>query len=315
MALCMAALVNLSGLVLLPTASAQAPTQVTAEAASEATSSILVTNVSGLDLVAGTFQATFYLSLTCATPCQPSEWEIVNARSMTRTLVSEEGGTTWWQVLGTFTFTPDLALFPFDTQNLPIAIEHSLLDAGQLTFVADEATSAVADEVAISGWELEDFTLTTATQPYASLQQDYSRLTFTLPVTRSTLASVTKFYIPLAIFILLGTATLVLARNDYQVRTGGTALLGLTVFYLASSGGAGFTGALTVWDASVLLGYLALGLVLTAGIIGSYRYNEGAFDGPDGAAVNKRLRFRFLYAVIALVAVGAVLITATALLT
>jgi hypothetical protein len=126
---------------------------------------------------------------------------------------------------------------------------------------------------------------------------------------------VTKFYIPLAIFIFLGAATLVLSRNDYQIRTGGTALIGLTVFYLATSGGVGFTGALTVWDASVLLGYLALGIVLTCGIVGSYRFNEGVYDGPDGPALSKAMRFRFLRYLIALVSVGAIAITATALLT
>ena len=310
------AVLGAAGALLAPAASAQAPMSDAADGGPiEATSSIILTNVSGLDLAAGTFNATFYLSITCSSPCAAEDWELVNARSSTRTLASEEGLTTWWLVLGTFTFSPDLRLFPFDTQYLPIQIEHQVLDADQLAFVADPQASEVTTDVVVPGWQKEDFTLTSSTAEYTSLQTDYSRLTFTLPVTRSTLASVTKFYIPLAIFILLGAATLVLSRNDYQIRTGGTALLGLTVFYLATSGGVGFSGALSVWDASVLLGYLALGLVLTCGIVGSYRFNEGVYDGPDGQVLNKRMRFRFLYGLIALVVVGSIAIAATALLT
>lgn len=304
------------GITLAPAASAQTPAAVQgADAPVEATTSVLLTNISGLDLASGSFNASFFLSLTCTGPCQPAQWDLINARTHTRTLVSEEGATTWWQVTGTFTFSPDLRLFPFDTQRLPIIIEHTLLDASQLVFVADSAASEVTDDVKISGWQREAFTLTSSTVEYRSLDEDYSRLTFTQPVTRSTLASVTKYYIPLSIFILLGAATLVLSRNDYQIRTGGTALLGLTVFYLATSGGVGLTGTLSVWDASILLGYLSLGLVLACGIIGSYRYNEGAFEGPDGALRNKRLRFGFLWGIVALVSVGAATITATAVLT
>jgi hypothetical protein len=305
-----------TGILLSPAVAAQAPTQVTAEPAeAEASTAILVTNVSGLDIADGTYDASFYLAITCSSPCDASEWDILNARSSTRALVSESGLTTWWLVSGVFTFSPDLRLFPFDTQDLPIQIEHGLLDGKRLTFVADPARSEVASDVTISGWEPEAFTFTSSTTHYASEIADYSRLTFTLPVTRSTLAGVVTYYIPLAIFVLLGAATLVLSRNDYQIRVGGTALVGLTVFYLATSGGVGFSGTLTLWDASVVIGYLSLGLVLLSGITGAHLFNEGAFDGPEGALRNKRLRFRFLYALIALVAVGAAAIATVAIMT
>lgn len=299
---------------MVESADAPAPSDVAAQvsAPAEAAVSILMTNTSGLDLAAGSFNATFYLGVTCAQTCASEGWDIMNARAFTREEVSSESGVTWWRVNGTFTFNPELRLFPFDTQYLPLEIEHDTLDASQLILVPDAATSEVTADAAVSGWEMEDFEFTGSSTEYVSLGTDYSRVTFTVPVTRSTIASITKYYIPLVIFILLGAATLVLVRSDYQIRTGGTALVGLTIFYLATSGGVGSVGYLTVWDLSVLLGYIALGLVLICGVIGAYLFHEGAYEGPEGEARSKRMRFRYLYAVITLVVVGAIAITAIA---
>ena len=137
-------------------------------------------------------------------------------------------------------------------------------------------------------------------------------MTFGLPVARSTVASITKYYIPLVIFIILGVATLFLGRNDIQLRTAGTALVGLTIFYLFTSGGVGAVGYLTVWDISVIAGYIALGLVLLSGIIGAYLFHEHRFEGPEGEALNKRLRFGFLTGIAIFLVVSTIVITVIA---
>ena len=311
-----AAAIAITALLWAPAAAAHAPLSTADQAEpTEASTAIVITNVSGLDLVVGSFDATFYVAITCNNPCDPSEWDIINARSSTRTLVSESGLTSWWLVTGVFSFSPDLSLFPFDTQELPIEIEHGMLDGRQLTFVPNAADSGIDPEVSIAGWTFEEFTLEGSTTHYGQQILDYSKLTFTQPVTRSTIASIMTYYIPLIIFVLLGASTLVLSRNDYQIRVGGTALVGLTVFYLATNEGVGFSGAFTVWDASVLLGYGALGLVLTCGVVGAHIFNEGGFEGPAGAVRAKRLRFGFLWGLIGLVAAGAAAIAAVAILT
>lgn len=307
--LVMAAVLGVTGLLASPAGAATATpaspaTSVSSAAPAEASISIIMLGMSGLDMPSGTFNATFYLGVSCTQECDHAGWELVNANSMSSELVTEEEGQWWWRVQGTFVFQPDIRLFPFDTQQLPIVIEHKRLDATSLVFVPDVAGSEVSADVAVPGWVVEPFTFTAGTSEYVSLGSAFSRLTFTVPVGRSTLAGITKYYIPLAIFILLGVSTLVLARSDYQIRTGGTALVGLTIFYLATSGGVATVGYLTLWDLSVLLGYIALGLVLVCGVIGGYLYHEGAYEGPEGDARNKRMRFRFLWGISALVAVG-----------
>lgn len=309
--LVMAAVLGAVGLLAAPAgavapAGASPATSVRSAVPAEASISIIMLGMSGLNMPDGTFNATFYLGVSCTEECDPAGWELVNANSMNSELVTEESGQWWWRVQGTFVFQPDIRLFPFDTQQLPIVIEHKRLDSSALVFVPDVAGSEVSEDVAVPGWTVEPFTFTSGSSEYQSLGADFSRVTFTVPVSRSTLASITKYYIPLAIFILLGVSTLVLARSDYQIRTGGTALVGLTIFYLATSGGVATVGYLTLWDLSVLLGYLALGLVLICGVVGGYLYHEGAHEGPEGDARNKRMRFRFLGAIVAVVALGSV---------
>lgn len=276
---------------------------------------VLLTRVSGLNLTSGTFGATFYLSLACDRPCDVSEWDVLNAQSLTREVIAEEGDRTWWLVTGSFILDPQLRLFPFDTQELPLEIEHRLLDSSELVFVPDVQASEVIPEVVVSGWEKQAFEFTASTTAYRSLSADYSRATFILPVSRSLLASITKYYIPLVIFILVGASTLLLSRFEVQIGTAAAALVGMTVFYLATSGGVGSVGYLTVWDLSLILGYLVLGLVLGCGVLGTRRTDAGVFETPEGVAEGRRMRRTFLAVVVMVVVLGGVGITLIAALT
>ncbi|TEX51744.1 MAG: hypothetical protein B7C55_04045 [Actinomycetales bacterium mxb001] len=276
---------------------------------------IVVKSLSNVNLEDGTFHANFYLGVMCSTPCQADGWDLVNANSYTSEVSLDDSTNKWWRVSATFVFQPDLRLFPFDTQNLPIIVQHDLLTVDQLTFVPEMSRSEVNPDVGVPGWIVEQFTFTTTEHRSVALNETYSRAEFDIPIGRSMIASITKYYIPLLIFILLGAATLFLGRNDIQLRTAGTALVGLTIFYLFTSGGVGSVGYLTVWDMSVMVGYLALGLVMTSGIVGAYLYHEHKFDGPEGEALNKRIRFGFLWGIIAVVIVSGIAITLIAILT
>lgn len=276
---------------------------------------IVVKSLSDVNLEDGTFHANFYLGVTCDKPCRADEWDLVNANSFTSEVTLDDSQNAWWRVSATFVFQPDLRLFPFDTQDLPIIVQHDLLTVDQLTYVPNLKRSEVNPDVGVPGWIVEPFTFTTTEHYSLALDETYSRAEFAIPIGRSTIASVMKYYIPLLIFIFLGVATLFLGRNDIQLRTAGTALVGLTIFYLFTSGGVGAVGYLTVWDVSVIIGYLALGLVMLNGILGAYLYHEHRFEGPEGEARNKRLRFGFLKGIIALLVVSAIVITLVAMLT
>lgn len=282
-----------------PAPSPAAATPGTAEPAATdapvtATLSILVTLLSGVDLDAGTFDATFYLGVRCDRPCEDDGWEVMNATELTTELVTDEDDERWWRVMATLVFSPDLHRYPFDVQSLPIVIEHVNDPIGRLRFAPDIGESGVDGQVRVSGWGVGSPTFTTRAHDYPVFDDAWDQATFAIPLRRDAFASIVKYFLALAIFVLLGAATLVLVRNDYHIRVGGTALVGLTIFYLATSADVVAVGYFTLWDAAIVLAYVSLFLVLVCGIRGAWLYNAGRYEGPEGAARSLRLRLRFL---------------------
>ncbi len=282
--------------------SAAAPVQVD--------TSILLTELSGVNVTPGTFNATFYISMRCPSPCNRTDWDILNGVTYTRQAITENPDETWWLVSGTFTYSPDLRLFLFDTQNLSIKIEDRLFGAETLVFVPETLSSEVVPEVRVPGWDREPFEFSSSTTTYQSLRGDYSRLVLTVPLSRSTIASITKYYLPLLIFVLVSVATLMLSRFEVQIATAAAGLVGVTVFYLTTGTTTGAVGYLTLRDLSVMVAYLVLGLVLLCGVIGVRRTDAEAFQGPAGQERKQRLRRTFLTITILVVSVGMVTLIA-----
>lgn len=281
-----------------------------ADGSATASVAVLVTLISGVDLGTGTYDATFYLGMACDAPCETDgAWEVLNATSLESSLVTDEPGGRWWRVMARLVFVPELRRYPFDVQSLPIVVELVNDPSTRLRLVPDLASSAVDAELGVAGWTMGTPTFTSRKHVYEAVGQAYDQVTFTIPLERDGLASILKYFIALAIFVLLGVATLVLARNDYHIRVGGTALVGLTVFYLATSADVASIGYFTLWDAAVVLAYGCLFLVLVCGIWGAWLFHEGKFEGPDGAARSKRMRLRFiaLISVLFIGGIGAIL--------
>ena len=210
----------------------------------------------------------------------------------------------WWRVRGRFVFEPDLHRYPFDTQRLPLRIERVNEPADELLLVADTAGSGTDAELHVPGWSIGPLEASERVHEYPVLGTAYSQVAFAIPLERDALANILKHIAALAIFVLLGAATLILARNDYQIRVGGTALVGLTVFYLATSSDVVAVGYLTLGDLAVIVAYASLFLVLVCGMIGAWQFLEGRYEGPEGAARSKRLRMRFLALVTAVYVIG-----------
>jgi hypothetical protein len=273
---------------------------------------IYVLSISKLDLRVPSFDATFYFYVRCERECSPDGWELMNGKVTDKSLQADTPTLKVWRVTASFSFDPNFRLYPFDGQSLPIVIEHSNLTISKMIYVPYLQYSGVDPAVTVPGWEIGQFSLTESLHHYVPFDETYSQLRFSVPLSRSTLASISKNFVPLIIVVLLGISTLVLARNDMQLRTGGTALLALTLFYLASTSAIPSVGYLTLWDKAVVLGYVLLFLVLLCGAVGSYLYGEDKFEGEAGKALNKRMRFWFAIAIGVLATGGSVIIVLTA---
>lgn len=278
----------------------------------QAQAAIYVISISKLDLRGPSFDASFYFYVICKQKCSPDSWELMNGKVTDKSLQTDTPTLKVWRVTASFSFDPNFRRYPFDDQSLPIVIEHSNLTNSKMIYVPYLQYSGVDPAVTTPGWEIGQFSFTESLHHYVPFDETYSQLKFSVPLSRSTLASISKNFVPLIIVVLLGASTLVLARNDMQLRTGGTALLALTLFYLASTAAIPTVGYLTLWDEAVVLGYILLFLVLLCGAVGSYLYGEGKFEGEAGKALNKRIRFWFAIAIGVLATGGSMIIVLTA---
>jgi hypothetical protein len=277
----------------------------------QAQAAIYVLSISEVDLRAPSFDASFLFYVSCEQECSPDSWELLNGHVTDKSLQADTPTVKVWRITASFSFDPNFRLYPFDDQSLPIVIEHENLTDSKMIYVPYLEYSGVDPGVTVPGWEIGQFSFTEYRHHYVPFDETYSQLTFSVPLSRSTLASITKYFVPLIIVILLGTSTLVLARNDMQLRTGGTALLALTLFYLASTAAIPSVGYLTLWDEAIVLGYILLLLVLLCGAVGSYLHGEDKFEGEAGKALNKRIRFWFAVAIGVVATVGSVIIVLT----
>ena len=304
--------IGLSGAV--PAFAAPAPTAVRSAAPfvegppETAQVQFVLENIANVNLGAGTFDATFYLGLTCSAECRQAPWETVNALQEKQVLASESQTTTWWKVGATLVFDPDLHDYPFDSQALPISVESTGLDASRLTFEAVDGASGEALTTPVAGWASGTPSVTTGVRDYVMLGEEYSQARFELPIQRSVIATILNFYLPLSAFLLLGIAVLSLKRSDYHIRVAGTALVGLTIFYLATSRGVAAEGELSVWDLSLVVSYLVLVIILLTGVVGARNFQGGKYEGADGEALENRVRRSSLIVALAILGIGLIVI-------
>lgn len=273
----------------------------------------LVETVSNISLTTATYDATFYLGLRCSPTCRSTPLDIVNATDESRVLVSEDDESSWWKITATMLFAPELRTHPFDTQILYIAVQSSAQSVDRLQFATADRGSASGLAAPIPGWLAGEPQVSLGIVDYPMLAEQYSEIRFEIPIHQSVLAAILTHFVPLSAFVILGVAVLALNRVHDHIRVAGTALIGLTVFYLATSGRVASAGYLTVWDLCIALAYVALCAVMVCGVVGAHLSQRGRYVGDDGSRLDARVRLSFFLVTMGIIVVGGLGIIAFAL--
>lgn len=124
--------------------------------------------------------------------------EIVNAKKFSAHDESTEvAGDNYWATMlfrAKIKQAWDISMYPFDTQELTIAIEDATDTTGTLLYQADTVGSRIAPDAIPDGWTLVDFKVDTSTTRYAStfgdprlkadVEDDFNRVTATITLKR-----------------------------------------------------------------------------------------------------------------------------------
>lgn len=194
---------------------------------------------------------------------------------------------------GAFSTKFDVRRYPFDSQELRVAIEDADRTSDDLVYVLDEVK--INPDITLPGYTLGAPRLDIADKPYPTNFGDlndpeiapYSRATIFIPITRPSLSGAVKTLLPVVLIMLCAVAALLLTPKRVEARVGLTitALLTLVALQFSMSGGLPEVGYLLMLDQIYITSYAAV-LAVVALIVGSaQRYEKAEARGEGGQAL------------------------------
>ena len=207
-----------------------------------------INDIQELDTETGSFTVDFYMWFRWKNPIvDPTDSiEVMNSNAMENTTSSSAGGVTGrpfpeepvdmpdgtkyqgFRYQGVFSKSMDLHRFPFDTQQLTVALEDVNQDNRELEFVLDTTPVTISDQVTIPGFRIGTPSLTVVDHRYPTGFGDlrsppnvsYSRIVLDVPLARDALPYLVKIMLPILIVILITSLIYMLPARLEDARTG-----------------------------------------------------------------------------------------------
>lgn len=219
---------------------------------------IWIINVQKVDLEASSYRLDFYLWFnfdpTQINASEVGRFEFVNGQPNVRSIDSTDSYLEY-RVTGDFIKSFDFSMYPFESHDLTIELEHSYLDSSQLVYDIDNS-SQVESTASIAGWNIGKLQSDTVEHYYGD--QTFSRPVFTLTLSRPMTSALIKSVLPITIITAISLLAFVMAPEDFaqKMALGITTLLSATAFHLSLISGIPPTGYLTFADRMMIGVYL-----------------------------------------------------------
>lgn len=191
-----------------------------------------------------------------------------------------------FHVQGRFGHAFDIRAYPFDAQELVIAIEDTDAVVEDMVYVADEGTYTVHPGLEIPGWTLGTVEAEILEQDYPTNFGDtrrpigedrYSHFRYSVRVERPVIGYAVTTILPIAIVMLI-TMIMFLIESKYfegRLGLGITSLISAVALQLTSAGDLPSTGYLVLLDHIYNLSYLVIFLSLLASVASVRIYDAG----------------------------------------
>jgi hypothetical protein len=289
-----------------------------------------VISIRSVDLRAQSFYADFYMWFRFSGVDDDTAKAIegskgfMNGKPDTETVATPEkmiGDDTryiCWREQGTFTFEAKLQKYPFDTQELDIALENEDLEAKDMVFVNDTDTYirshqeenrwAIRSDVEIPEFRLKKVDLAVEDSLYKTDFGDltptevggeshYSRASIKMYFQRDFMPYVYKILIPLAVIIAMAYIVFFLPAKEVSTATGITitALLSCIAFQVTVAQNMPDVGYLVVSDKFFIASYFLVFITLVQNIT-TYALDEaGKVKQAERIEKIARVAFPILY--------------------
>ncbi len=225
---------------------------------------LYVLSLGKLDLERALVPADFYATFACSGPCPALDFEIMNGRIVSSTLVDQQPDRRMYRIFAELRPQADLRRFPFDNQAIDIVLEDRQLEAGDLTFVADQRHSGLDDDVMLVGWSIAGWSASTAIHRHDVLDETYSRYRFRIDATKPAWNGFLKTLMPIVFIVLIVICSFIMdiGKTDDRLSTATAGLIGAVMIHLTISNQIPPVAYLTLADQFMLVVYAFLTLTL-----------------------------------------------------
>jgi len=224
-----------------------------------------ISQIMGYDIKEGTFDVTFYLSLTSATP-MPDHLNLAypNGKIDNTYVMADRPTFKLFRVNGTFRSPPDLRKYPFDSQELVIQIEENSKGVDQLKLVPDEAHTRFGANFEIAGWDLKYLEARSLSRDMPPRFENddlyYGRYICRIGISRFGTSAIFSVFVPAFVIVIIGLLAMWVTPDEMEVRSNGGApmLAGAVLFHFSLIQSIPATSYLTRADKLMIGVYLSL---------------------------------------------------------
>ena len=263
------------GLLAVPAANA-APVEVGVE--------LHVISFGNYDVNKGTYTLDLYLHLRYdarAAPdgFEPHRFEFMNGRAASKELLSDDTDNAtgqrdlWWRIQANLYAEPRFDQYPFDEQRVVLQLEDAVHPAGELVYRDMTQGSGLDPGVRIAGWRIDGTTIQVDDKAYP-FDESYSRLTYTVQLSREPLSAMLRSFLPPIAFMVVSGLSFLLhpSKIAQRIALGTSMLISAVGFHVSQTVSLPTLGRLTLFDEVMLSAYafLAASILVTAVIA----YNE-----------------------------------------
>lgn len=219
---------------------------------------VWIINIQKIDLEASTYRLDFYLWFKFnpqqITASEISQFEFANGDPDIKKIDANDSYIEY-RVTGDFLRSFDFSLYPFESHDLTIELEHTNLANDNLAYDID-STSGIESTASVAGWNLGNMQSQVILHSYPD--ETFSRPIFTVTLSRPPISGVIKSVLPITIITAISLLAFVMAAEDYtqKMALGITTLLSATAFHLSLLSGIPPTGYLTFADRMMISVYI-----------------------------------------------------------
>lgn len=211
---------------------------------------VWLVNVEKVDLPANTYRLDFYLWFKF-NPAEISinevkNFEFVNGQPTKYEVDASEDGYLEYRVKGDFIAVFDFTRYPFESHELPVVLEHKILNISSIVFEQDPE-STIEPAANVAGWNLGGFRTEVKEHAYDKV---YSRFIFSVNLSRPVVSAFIKSVLPVSFITTISLLAFFMAPTNFSQRItlAVTTLLAATTFHLSLLNGIPPTGYLTLAD-------------------------------------------------------------------